>query len=723
VGTFNAMAALLSLKEAIDTGWTPAPPNSQSEEISKFVPPAPYVEYGTPLTEDSSRNQKCEKKPLLWMTILGRDGFWPIVGMSDDGLLSADHQEPIAHFPSDRQTPSSLKIASGPLSLPEPKAATMPGAWSITYCLCLVLLIGHAFLSLNGSILADSESRAQFARNVDIRGTMVVAIGALILATTFVLILCTRNPLVAWTGGIPLTVLMWLPFPLYVAVTIWDIGKLRGQPSVAWAYAVIVFVMTVAQIYLVCTPAERLRVYWSTRVVHITSGVSPVLPMLLLFGAGYWWVWMSLRGISLVDLRRPRLPEKKDLRGFSFRITDSEGEELRMTAHPFFFAWQVLLPVLGLALVSLTVLDLKHPVQTIEGWAYDWGFTLLLAIMIATFLGCLLKLVLAWFKCRQILSGLDRTPLREVFSRMKGLSWHSFWNPGGSTLRETYKVMSRALENLERLDLALQTKEEDSPLTEEARKAARAQIKNTFDVRIETHDAYMEIFAEENGGAKNGESPQDSPGVAPAQNVEIKKQSHCEQKKEHARLLKALMDKVEALQKSMAKTAAMLICDVLLPWWSRQQLPVVSVDDRLPKGTLFLTRALAEEFTALVYVNFLVTVLLRMRTLVICAGGMYVFIVLSVSVYPFEPHPALQSLTVILMLVGGATVGYVYAEMHREAILSRLTSTEAGELGLDFWLKLASAGAIPVFSLLAAQFPQINQLLFSWLEPALQAVK
>jgi hypothetical protein len=132
---------------------------------------------------------------------------------------------------------------------------------------------------------------------------------------------------------------------------------------------------------------------------------------------------------------------------------------------------------------------------------------------------------------------------------------------------------------------------------------------------------------------------------------------------------------------------------------------------------------LAEEFTALVYVNFLVTVLLRMRTLVICAGGMYVFIVLSVSVYPFEPHPALQSLTVILMLVGGATVGYVYAEMHREAILSRLTSTEAGELGLDFWLKLASAGAIPVFSLLAAQFPQINQLLFSWLEPALQAVK
>jgi hypothetical protein len=42
---------------------------------------------------------------------------------------------------------------------------------------------------------------------------------------------------------------------------------------------------------------------------------------------------------------------------------------------------------------------------------------------------------------------------------------------------------------------------------------------------------------------------------------------------------------------------------------------------------------------------------------------------------------------------------------------------------MDFWIKFASAAAIPVFSLLAAQFPGINQFLFSWLEPALQAMK
>ena len=106
-----------------------------------------------------------------------------------------------------------------------------------------------------------------------------------------------------------------------------------------------------------------------------------------------------------------------------------------------------------------------------------------------------------------------------------------------------------------------------------------------------------------------------------------------------------------------------------------------------------------------------------------CAAGMYVLIVCSMNLYPFEPHPALQVLAVVLLVVAGAMVGFVYAEMHRDAILSRLTSTNAGELGWDFWLKFVSAGALPVFSLLAVQFPEIGRFLFSWLGPFLQSAK
>ena len=89
--------------------------------------------------------------------------------------------------------------------------------------------------------------------------------------------------------------------------------------------------------------------------------------------------------------------------------------------------------------------------QTIEGQSYDRTYFMLLGLMIATLIGCLLKLVFTWLKCDQILSGLDRLPLREAFSRMKHLSWHSFWNPGGSTFRATYKILRRGLDCLERL--------------------------------------------------------------------------------------------------------------------------------------------------------------------------------------------------------------------------------------------------------------------------------
>src|SRR5262249_11750540 len=184
-----------------------------------------------------------------------------------------------------------------------------------------------------------------------------------------------------------------------------------------------------------------------------------------------------------------------------------------------------------------------------------------------------------------------------------------------------------------------------------------------------------------------------------------------------------LSEALENLQKQCAGTTASLISTVLKFYWHKDNSPVVSKGRKEAKTALPQSQALAEEFVSLVYVNFLVTVLLRMRTLVLTAGGIYVLLVLSISVYPFEPNPALQTLAVALILLMGAVVGYVYAEMHRDVILSRLTSTTPGELGKDFWIKFASAAAIPVLSLLAAQFPSITQFLFSWLEPALEALK
>jgi hypothetical protein len=747
VGTFNAMAGLLSVDAGEKRGWLPV--RKSGDMLVQTVPYAPYADYGTPGLFNASPDDVCQERPLLWLTMLGRDGFWPIAALSGGGLTEAHGQDPIAYLRSDESVPNTLNTAFGPYGflssaeLPESKLGTPP-AWNIAYCLCLILLAIHALLSWTGSVLADSEARAQFARTTDCRGTLILALGAFALASAFVLVMCTRSPLVDWSGFPGLTELMWLPYLLFVVMTIWDFGNLRHEPLIAALFTLFVCGMTWFQVFLTLVPWGPMRVYWSSRMLHLTSGVSPVLPVLLLMAAGYWWMWISMRGVCLVDLRRPRLPEKQDLPVDSYRISDNEGEELRKTAHPFFFARQVLLPVVGLALVSLTALDRTHPVQTIEGEPYDWGFTVLLGLMVAVFLGCLLKLVWTWLKCRQVLAGLDRTPLRAAFSRMKDLSWHSFWNPGGSTLRETYKVMSRALENLTRL-LAI-VENWNTPLTDNARWKLKYQMRKTLDMRQGVFDAYVRIFAY---GKKNGDTPETArrkkrisllarlrvalrrlawflnpANVARlARRLWLEKQELLHDDFMRGWRLRRLMKRVELLQKEMAKTGAILIRDALKPCWDEEEEMAVSSDDRIAKPRLTVFRAMAEEYAALIYVNFLVSVLLRIRTLVLCAGGMYIFIVMAMNTYPFEPHSALQTLTVLLLLVMGGAVGYVYAEMHREVILSRLTSTEPGELGLDFWIKFGSAAALPVFSLLAAQFPSINQFLFSWLEPALQAMK
>src|SRR6202012_4144055 len=99
--------------------------------------------------------------------------------------------------------------------------------------------------------------------------------------------------------------------------------------------------------------------------------------------------------------------------------------------------------------------------------------------------------------------------------------------------------------------------------------------------------------------------------------------------------------------------AAEIVERMLDPWWQCEKAPVVSEDESAKKEKLPLARVLAAAILALLYVNFLITVLLRMRTMVMAAIGMYVFIVLSMNVYPVEAHAAPQTLAGLLLAVMG----------------------------------------------------------------------
>jgi hypothetical protein len=77
----------------------------------------------------------------------------------------------------------------------------------------------------------------------------------------------------------------------------------------------------------------------------------------------------------------------------------------------------------------------------------------------------------------------------------------------------------------------------------------------------------------------------------------------------------------------------------------------------------------------------------------------------------------------VLFVAISLILGSCMVELERDPILSRIAGTKPGELSGTFYLKLARYGALPVLGLLAWQFPWISNFLFSWIEPALEALQ
>jgi hypothetical protein len=96
---------------------------------------------------------------------------------------------------------------------------------------------------------------------------------------------------------------------------------------------------------------------------------------------------------------------------------------------------------------------------------------------------------------------------------------------------------------------------------------------------------------------------------------------------------------------------------------------------------------------------------------------------LAVSCYPFDPLPVIGAIFLILFLMVGATMVFVYAEMSRDATLSHITNTNPGELGLEFWMKIFTFGLGPLIGLLTTLFPSMTDFVVSFLQPGAQAFK
>jgi hypothetical protein len=320
-----------------------------------------------------------------------------------------------------------------------------------------------------------------------------------------------------------------------------------------------------------------------------------------------------------------------------------------------------------------------------------------IGLCIGLILADTLQLMNTWSELRRLLVFLDRLRLRRTLATLRGLYGGSVWKLSGNVLEERYRLISRQFECMRNLRTALEAWSVTNPDDALHRQLVLDQLTLCDQDGRDFVTWYVNLLDDQYTGAD----------------------------KEHN------VETIATFQKMLAATAGCVMKLIIMPAWQRESQSLIRATGAKEEAETFerLVAELpphvnaAEEFFLLPYMGFVRNILGRVRTIGLSIVTMFVAVTLSVSSYPFDPLPVIGAVFLVLFAAVGAVMIVTYAEMMRDATLSRMASTNPGELGLSFWVKIVGLGAGPLFALLTTLFPSMTDFVVSFLQPGAQAIK
>jgi hypothetical protein len=678
-------------------------------------------DYASPFWTSHRRGIPSANRPATWISVIGHQDFWP-VAVLDSHTLKED--PPSDFLPSLTSYPDPPQEMLDLLHLPVEMLTLL--------IVCVSLAAWHLYCCWHGTLMAWPRPLAYFVPRQGTAHHRLIFVGSFLIAilgmvvggssgllsshladehlvwqtlitiaiTTAALAACVRNYMLPELGGeVPPNA---IPLGMAEAVVLRKRKAFRGGAFLSLA---IVLIWLAYYCFLIrgLNAANSLPTYW--RSIHILSGVSPLVPQVLLVFGLYAWFWSSLHGITLFGSDRPMLPGLVDLPtmmdGISSRLPmySQEGAAIPIekAAVPFSLQYAGRLVFMFLLTIAAFALALQgFSVRSLG--EHTFGVTILfcLSLCIALVLTDTLQLLTTWSRLRQLLVYLDRLPLRRTLDSLKGLAWGSVWKIGGNVLEERYRVVSRQLESLRHLrnTIAVVPSHEISRITKDA-------ILGRLDTCLERGMDFVDWYVR----------------LSPQQYVTD-------------------LGPMYRFQQDLAATAGFVIHIVLMPAWRQETESLIfdssstpppaeqeEANSYSPPPCLSDYVRRAEEFVVLPYLGFIQNVLGRIRTIVIGSLCLFVGATFAVSSYPFDPLPVLAGVFLAVFIVAGATVIFVYAEMYRDATLSHITNSTPGQLGGGFWVQVITFGIGPLLGLLTTLFPSITNFVASWLQPGMQALK
>jgi hypothetical protein len=765
------------LISALDTSIFP---DSQSEaeynaasfalwdrDPSRPIPLKGY--YPVTLRSDESMGLQ---QPFLWVTTVGIDGYYPL------GILSLcaskrDDIAPAIGPEGDTYEPACSDRGAG-FRFPKSTRTVYPSLLWDVICLCIIgLCFVHSLMLLIADYWSPLTRDLAIEQNVQPRRrcmyinvsvamlfSMACVVALPTLAINFT-VKVSRPALVLALATLGLGAVAAIISLLKIARFSGRAGKSSvGHPRLGWIERVhgaisddICLCINVIA-WATCSGAPLLWLYlclqgqadssshegvfFCYRCVNPGSGVSPLVPVLLLLLGWYAWALFQTRRLRLSEFERPRLPLASEVSADNrFFVSDeslcsTQGhiryglmryasslfitrESLRqaLTDAPLRARYALDFVLLLLYLMGLTCFSVFDPIRSLNHlfWTHKHiadPFEILMGLLffplVVVALAGWLRTILMWAALRNgLLERLENQPIRLAFSRLKGFGWMGMLRQSG--FHDQLRDIARSVESIRYV-----LHEEDI-------------------MTILSADEWNEL------------NRANDSLVEAIDNLRKKLAAKEEDGLEGYKL-------VHGIEQKLSSIGRLLLTMLLVPYWQEkrtglvdggevEELPMKArrweMEGEIPNFPIRLRATpesadpagviAAQEFIALRYVALVRAVLANFRSLLVFISVAFVLCIVAWHSYPFQPRQQVDWLCTGLFFILGTGIVWVFVQMYRNPILNRITDTHPNELGWEFYLRILAFGAIPVLTWLAYQFPDIGNIVFKLFQPAIDVMK
>jgi hypothetical protein len=722
VGVFNAMVSSLA-----GAPWG-------DKNVGKLLLPPPqggdYASYGWPQLVDRP-DMSNFGQPALWLVEVGKGGYWPIALLDDPSVRDK------LPMPA-----SQLSRRADPPSIPfdrekAPFQINYGLAWRVMWWVFAVFLWSYLYLLAVPPPWPRSELGVTFSLPGERTGNgFLFVVGLLLLGVQVCFLypwMYRLSPLEDWGWLwwiLPLASVAGLIASSYRGFACRQ-GTGLGWVLVGFAGAVLLVSATFL-LFGMGVPAGSAALFFARRFTHLESGISPATPVFLLLAGFLWCCWYGMDGVQINRPGVKLLPADKlfseeeipDLRDRYklLVLTQEANQRLFDILHPFCSQIWAYVPAGFAVLTMFFLLGGNSPVEVVEVPGYRTTISLLLGLAASLMVFLCTRVILVWLECKDLLRRLENVKLRRSFGLQKDFRWGTLWRMASDAgVISFYQRVNREMECLDDF-LKFEQQYYDRVIHEESETRQRTDAS-------EAQGLYYRVVGRIYGVKEGlriliakfaGEKPKTlADRMAKAQEVNDLNLQFQSQLSEAIGRILLLLTKEWALEPTACGDGENNASENSDEDGKEKAAKIGGQPKEKPSNRPEVV--CAERCACLYFLNLILIVLRRIRSLVFAISGLFVFIVLTLSSYPFEPYLQLRTGAIVLFLGALACIGYVYGQIYRNKILSRVTSTSEDQLGWDFWVRMTGFVAVPVLSLLAAQFPALNRFLFSWVQPALES--